>query len=177
MDAESGVPPGIDLGRHADLVGRGHYWWWRRLALVVIGIIPVVGLLNVFGQRAETTSATTDRASLLVRSPAHVRGGLMFTSEVVVTPHQDIHDGQLYFDNGWFRNMTLNGVTPQPSSDKAQGNWQVWDFGPMPSRQPFTVVISWQANPTNVGSHPQTLELYDGKTLIMTLHRTLLVFP
>jgi len=25
--------------------------------------------------------------------------------------------------------MTLNGITPQPSSQGAQGNWQVWDFG------------------------------------------------
>jgi hypothetical protein len=48
MDA----PVGIDRARHQDLAGRGHHVWQRRAALVVIAVIPLLGLLNVFGQRA-----------------------------------------------------------------------------------------------------------------------------
>jgi hypothetical protein len=102
---------------------------------------------------------------------------LIFTTEIMVTPHQKIRDGQLYLDKGWFQNMSLNGVSPQPSNQGAQGQWQTWDFGKMPAGQTFTVWISWQVNPTNLGRHPETVELYDGNNKIMTIHRTLTVFP
>lgn len=177
MAVDMEMPPGIDMERHANLSGRAQYSWWRRAVLVVIAAIPVLGLLNVFGQKAESNRAGSPDASLLVKSPARVRGGLMFTTKIVVTPHRDIHDGQLYLDNGWFRNMSLNGVSPQPSNFDAQDNWQTWDFGPMQANQAFTVWISWQTNPTNVGRHPQTVQLYDGDTQMMTVHRTLTVFP
>src|SRR5205823_2638476 len=78
-------PPGIDLERHADLRGRGQHSWWRRAILVVIAAIPVLGLFNVFGQRTQSSRAVSPQASLLVKSPSHLRGGLMFTSEIVVT--------------------------------------------------------------------------------------------
>jgi hypothetical protein len=31
-------------------------------------------------------------ASLLINSPAHVRGGLVFTTEIVITPRQQLQD-------------------------------------------------------------------------------------
>ena len=170
-------PPGIDLERHAELKGRRQAPWARRITLLVIAAIPVAGLTNLFGQRTQSTHSDSTKATLFVKSPTHLRGGLMFTTEIVVTPHQNINDAQIYLDNGWFQNMTLNAVTPQPSNSSAQGNWQTWDFGPMQANQPFTILISWQTNPTNVGRHPETLELYDGNNQIMTIHRTFFVFP
>jgi len=174
---ETTKPPGIDIKRHADLAGRLHHPRWRRFALAVITAVPVIALFNVFGQRTLSSRADSPRASLLVKSPSHVRGGLIFTTEIVVTPHRKIRNAEIYFSNGWFKNMTFNAVSPQPSTDSAQGNWQIWDFGPLKAGQLFTVLISWQTNPTNVGSHPETIQLYDGKKHVMSIHRSLLVFP
>jgi len=84
---------------------------------------------------------------------------------------------RLYLDSGWFKGMALNGVSPQPASQGARGRWQVWDFGQLPAGVAFTVWISWQANPTNPGRHPQDVALYDGGTQLMSVHRTLTVFP
>jgi hypothetical protein len=106
-----------------------------------------------------------------------VRGGLVFTTEIVITAHQPLHDARLYLDNGWFEAMSLNGVAPQPSTQTAQGRWQVWDFGKIPAATPFDVWISWQTNPTNLGSQAQAVALYDGGTQLMTAQRTLTVFP
>ncbi len=173
----SSVPPGIDLQRHAELRGRKRHVWWRWGALLVIAAIPVLGLLNVFGQRPQISRATSAQASLLLNSPSRVRGGLMFTTEIKITPQRKIRDGQLYLDKGWFQNMTLNGVSPQPSNQNAQGKWQTWDFGKMPANQTFTVWISWQVNPTNLGTRSQDLELYDGQHKVLLIHHTLTVFP
>jgi hypothetical protein len=175
--ARAEAPVGIDRARHQDLTGRNRHVWGRRAALTVIAAVPVLGLLNVFGQHATPVTYQSPAASLLINSPAHLRGGLVFTTEIVITPRQQLHDARLYLDNGWFQAMTLNGIAPQPSSESAQGRWQVWDFGKIPAATAFHVWISWQANPTNIGRHSQTVALYDGGTPLMTAQRAFTVFP
>jgi hypothetical protein len=175
--ADADVPIGIDRARHQDLSGRGRHVWWRRAAVALLAVLPVLGLLNVFGQRARPDTTHNSAAALLIDSPARVRGGLVFTTEIMITPHQPLHDARLYLDSGWFKGMALNGVSPQPASQGARGRWQVWDFGQLPAGVAFTVWISWQANPTNPGRHPQDVALYDGGTQLMSVHRTLTVFP
>jgi hypothetical protein len=175
--ARAEVPVGIDRPRHQDLAGRNRHVWWRRVALAVVAAVPVLGLLNVFGQHAAPVSYASPAASLLIDSPVHVRGGVIFTTEIVITPHRQLHDARLYLGNGWFEAMTLNGVAPQPSTESAQGPWQVWDFGQLPAATAFHLWISWQTNPTNIGRHPQTVALNDGGTHLMTVDRTLTVFP
>ena len=48
------------------------------------GGVPVLGLLNVLGQHATPVSYQSPSASLVINSPAHVRGGLVFTTEIVI---------------------------------------------------------------------------------------------
>jgi hypothetical protein len=175
--ADVDVPVGIDQARHQDLSGRARHVWWRRAALTMLAVLPVLGLLNVFGQRASPDTTNSAGAALVIDSPARVRGGLVFTTEITITPHQPLHDARLYLDSGWFKGMALNGVSPQPASQGARGRWQVWDFGHLAAGVAFTVWISWQANPTNPGRHPQDVALYDGGIQLMTVHRTLTVFP
>src|SRR6266480_525042 len=175
--ARADSPVGIDRARHQDLTGRGHHVWQRRAALVVIAVIPLLGLLNVFGQRTVPGGAQSSAASMLINSPAHVRGGLVFTTEIVITPHQGMQDVRLYLDSGWFEGMTLNGIAPQPSTESTHGRWQVWDFGKIPAGVAYRVWISWQTNPTTTGRHAQDVALYDGGSKLLAVHRTLTVFP
>jgi hypothetical protein len=72
----------------------------RRAALVVIAVIPLLGLLNVFGQRAVFDSTQSPAASMLINSPAPVRGGLVFTTVIVITPRRQLQDTRLYPDDG-----------------------------------------------------------------------------
>lgn len=171
------IPVGIDRARHYDLAGRNGHVWWRRLALLVVAAIPVLGLLNVFGQHTAPASYRSAAASVMIDSPFRVRGGLIFTTQIAITPHQQLRDARLYLDAGWLRGMTFNGVAPQPASESAQGRWLVWDFGQLPAGVPFRVWISWQTNPTNLGRRSQDVALYDGDTPLMTAHRTITVFP
>lgn len=175
--APKDLPVGIDRARHYNLAGRNHHVWWRRGSLVLIAALPVLGLLSVFGQHASSATYRNSAVTLVVNSPPHVRGGLIFTTEIVITPNSELGDARLYLDDGWFQAMTLNGVSPQPSSETSEGHWQVWNLGKIHLGTPFHLWISWQTNPTNAGRHSQTLALYDGGTRLMTVHRTLTVFP
>lgn len=175
--AKAELPFGIDASRHRDLEGRSHHVWMRRAALTVAAALPVLGLINVFGQRSQVASYSDSAAAIKVISPAHIRGGLLFTTEIVITPREGIHDAHIRLGNGWFNNMTVNAVTPQPSNESAMGNLQDWDFGPMSADVAFHVWIAWQTNPTNFGPHTQTIALYDGSTRLVSGRRTVTVFP
>jgi hypothetical protein len=171
------VPVGIDRVRHQDLAGRNHHVWWRRGVLVLVAALPVLGLLNFFGQRASPATYESSSAVLTIDSPVHVRGGLIFTTEVAITPRGQLMDARLYLDRGWFKAMTFNGAAPQPSTESAQGRWTIWDYGQLPAAAAFRVWISWQTNPTNLGRHSQDVELYDGGTQLMKIYRMITVFP
>ena len=51
----------------------------------VLSAIVVFALLNGFGQCTSVTVVRSQSATLTVNAPARVRGGLVFTSEIVVT--------------------------------------------------------------------------------------------
>lgn len=173
---DNDAPLGLDRAGHLELQGRGPHVWGRRAALLVVAAIPLLALLDVFGQRAVTTSALAPSASLTVNSPAHVRGGLIFTTVVTVQARSPLRDMQLRLDRGWFEGMTFNGITPQPTNEDSQDGQVIYDYG---SVQPttFKIWLSWQTNPTNVGRHPQDLSVYDGSQLLASVHRELTVFP
>jgi hypothetical protein len=175
--AEDAVPVGIDRVRHCDLAGRSRHVWVRRFILLFAAALPVLGLLNMFGQEPEHTSYSNAAATISVKSPVHYRGGLLFTTEIVITAREPVQDAQLRLGNGWFDNMTVNAVTPQPSNETARGNWQIWDFGRLPPDVPFHLWIAWQVNPTEVGRHVETTALYDGTTPLVRGTRTVTVFP
>jgi hypothetical protein len=176
MADDAPAPIGIDRSRHCDLHGRGYHVWLRRLTLVAVACLPVLGLINVFGQHEDAITYTSRTATLKVISPVHYRGGLLFTTEIVMTPHEKLHDGQLRLGNGWFTNMTVNAVTPQPSTETSQGPWQVWDFGQMSADTPYRVWIGWQVNPTKVGQYRETIAFYDHATPLVGGARTVTVF-
>jgi hypothetical protein len=171
------VPVGLDRDRHVELADRGRHVWERRIGLTLVACIPVLALVNVFGQRAHPIVTSTSTASLSINSPTRVRGGLIFTSEFIITPHTNLHDVRLLLNDGWFKNMTVNGSDPQPTNQSAQGDWQVFDYGPMPAGTPYPIFISWQTNPTNVGHHSQDVALDNGNHQILTVHRSITVFP
>lgn len=142
-----------------------------------MAVIPVLGLFNVFGQRQQTLHVSNALASIEIDSPSHVRSGLIFTTQVVITPHLPVRKCELTLGQGWFSGMTLNGITPQPSQQTANGNWQVWQFGALKADTPFRVWISWQTNPTSIGRRSQPLAVLDGNKQLATANRSLTIFP
>ena len=170
-------PLGIDPDRHRTLRGRSHQVWQRRVALTLVAAIPILGLLNVFGQRTAITEGRANQASLLIDSPTRVRGGVIFTTRIVMASNVGLADARLSLAPGWFQGMTFNGIVPQPSMQLSMGDWVVLDFGKVAAKQPFSVWISWQTNPTNYGRRGEDAALYDGGTRLVPVHRTLTVFP
>jgi hypothetical protein len=171
------VPEGISLERHRDLRGRLGQLYARWLLLGVIAVLPVLALLNVFGQRATSTTVDGQAASLGVTAPAHLRSGLIFQVRVEVIAHRDIHELEIVFDRGWWESMSINSIIPEPSKSNSQNGQVVLSYGKLEAGQKLIAWVYCQVNPTNVGERRENVEIDDNGTPLLHLHRSLTIFP
>jgi hypothetical protein len=170
-------PDEIVLTRHRDLAGRKRHPWIRRGLLGLVLALAVVALFNVFGQRPSTSRASIAGATLSVYSPSRVRGGLLYTTRFHITAHSDIKDARLVLDPGWIEGMQVNSMNPQPINEGSRDGWLVLDLGHIPAGGSYIEFVEFQVDPTNVGHRSQAVELDDGQTKLLTVHRTITIFP
>jgi hypothetical protein len=173
----SSPPDGITLEQNRDLDGWKRSPWWRRALMCCVAVLPVLALLNVFGQDPSTTSAASPEAGLTVTAPTRLRGGLIFQVKVSVTAHREIGQLQVAFDEGWFESMSVNSIDPEPSNENSRDGDLVLSYGGLPAGKRLVFWIYFQVNPTNVGKRRENVELEDGSRVLAQVHRSLTIFP
>jgi hypothetical protein len=171
------IPDTLVLKRHRDLEGKKHEAWIRRSLLALVGIVPLLALLNLFGQRPHVETAQAASAALQLYAPGHVRGGLLWEARFTITARQELKDAVLELDKGWAEGMSINTIEPSPIGEASHDGKLVLDLGHIPAGKRYILFIQFQVNPTNVGRRPQAVRLYDGKQLLTTLHRIITIFP
>ena len=170
------TPAFLTLRRNRDQAGRKEVWI-RRSLLVLVALFLLAGLLNVFGQRPETTEAASPAASLKVYAADHVRGGLYFEARFTVTARRDLKKATLVLDPGWAEGITINTIEPSPVGEASRDGKLVFELGHIPARTAYIFFLQLQVNPTNVGRRSQDVALYDGDTFLTSVDRTVTVFP
>jgi hypothetical protein len=171
------IPDGIVLKRHRDLEGRRSHAWVRRTLIVLVGLVPLLALFNLFGQRPHVATAQSANAALELYAPGHLRGGLLWEARFTITAHRELKDARLELDKGWLEGMTLNTVEPAPVAEGSNDGKLVLDLGHVPSGRRYILFMQFQVNPTNIGRRAQSVHLYDGDTLQTTIHRRVTIFP
>lgn len=173
----SSAPQGIRVGRYRDMQGRGWHLWVRRGLLALLGLFILAALLNVFGQQASTSRASAPEATLEISAPHTVRGGLLWQSRFTINATEELKQATLVLSRGWLENNTLNTIEPSPLGEGSRNGSLTLDLGHIPKGQHHVLYIQFQTNPTNVGRHSADVQLQDGERLLLSLHRTLTVFP
>jgi hypothetical protein len=168
---------GISLERHRDLAGRMKSPWVRRGLLSCVAVLPLLALLNVFGQHPTTTSASSPVASMNVTAPARLRSGLIFQVRVQVSAHRDIKELELVFDRGWWESMSVNSIVPEPSQESSEEGRVLLSYGKLGAGQQHVNWIYFQVNPTDVAKRTENVELRDGSTALLRIHRAITIFP
>ncbi len=170
-------PHSLTLKTHRD---RQNWWqsvWIRRALLLVPASLVVLGLLNAFGQRPATTAASGATGKITVYAPVHARSGLSYAARFRIDATHVLKQARLILSPGWAEGYTVNGAAPQPLTEGSTDGKLNFGFGRIPAGSHLTFWISLQVNPTNVGHRPQDVWLYDGSTLVATVHRTITIFP
>jgi len=171
------LPDGITLEDNRDLRGRSRRPWYRRALLGCVAALPVLALLNVFGQKPTSTSAAAPAASLRVTAPDRLRGGLIFQVRVEVVAHRDMQEVELVFDRGWFESMSVNSVQPEASNESSRNGRVVLSYGKLNAGHTLIVWLYFQVNQTNVGKRRENVELDDDERPIVHVNRSLTIFP
>ena len=171
------IPDTIVLRRDRDLTGRSWEIWLRRALFTVLVLVVLLALANVFGQRPATVVVHATTASLKLYAPERVRSGLLWEARFRITAHRDVKKATLVLGPGWLEGVTMNTVEPSPIGEASDNGRLSFDLGHIAPGKSFLLFLQFQTNPTNVGHRPQTVWLYDGPRLLLTLHRSITVFP
>jgi len=171
------APDQLTLRRHRDLVGRERRPFVRWAILALIGVLLLLGLGNVFGQRPHTDVASANGVELEVYSPRTLRSGLFFMSRFTIRAEREIRAATLVLDPGWLEGITLNTVEPSPVGETNRDGRLAFDLGRVRAGTEHVFFLHFQVNPTNLGRRAQDVELQDGTTPLLTIDRTLTVYP
>jgi hypothetical protein len=165
------------LGRNRDLAGRDHGPWVRRVGLLLLLALVIAALLNSFGQRDDTSLASGRAATLSLKAPTHVRGGLIFQARIQVRAIRGIRQPLLVLDPGWIDGLTQNSSVPEPKGERTDNGRIVLEYDTIPAGRKLVVWLQYQVNPTHVGKTKQDVELWDGTKRLVHLDRSLTTFP
>ena len=171
------APETLSLKTHRDQVGRAWFVWIRRTLLGLLAVVVVLALLNQFGQRPLMSSASSAQAKLQVYAPVRARSGVIYAARFRVDAVRPLRDPTLVLWPGWAEQYTVNGLAPQPLSEGSEDGKLIFTFGHVAAGRHLTFWISLQVNPTNVGRHTQRVMLYDGNRPLLTINRTITIFP
>ena len=170
-------PDFIVASRDRDLRGRRNEVWVRHGLLGLLGVVSLLGLLNVFGQKATTTEATAQAATLEAHAPTRLRAGLLYSARFTVRAAQTLDDAALVLDSGWVEGMQVNTIEPSPVSETSQNGSLRFELGKIDAGRQYKLFMSFQVNPTTFGHRDVNVELVDGNQPIVTLHSSLTIYP
>src|SRR3954454_16548021 len=169
-------PAFLTLRRTRDRVGRREVQT-RRALVALVSLLLLAGLLNVFGQRPDTSTAATPAASLQVYAASRARGGLYFEARSTVDARRDLKAATLVLDPVWIEGITINTIEPSPVGEASRDGKLVLTLGHIPAGATYLLFIQAQVNPTNIGHRSQDVALYDGGTFLADVNHEITVFP
>ena len=171
------VPQGLTHEHHRDLEGRGSGPIVRRVLVALLAGILVLGLLNLFGQRVDASTAESSGARLEVSAPTKVRGGIFFQALFRIQAVEEIQNAALVLDSDWLEDITLNTVAPSPVGEASRDGRIALELGRIPAGDEHRLYLQFQVNPTALGRRSQDVDLYDGDELLLSLDRDAIVWP
>lgn len=171
------LPDGLTLARHRDLAGRGRETVARRSLLWLIAILPALALAGVFGQHESSTRVAGPAATVVVRAPERLRGGLAFQARFDIRAHRPIAHPTIVLSQGWWDGMTIGNSAPTPASTASLGGGVALTYPALATGGRLRVWLSFQVNPTSFGARREDVVLADGTRPLVHLRRSLTILP
>ena len=171
------LPGSLSVETHASLRGRERHPVYRRVLFGLVCVIPVLAVINLFGQHATSKTVDGAGATLDVEMAKELRGGLLHQLRMTVTATQDMEHPQFVMSPGWFEQNTENAVVPDPIEQSSSNGRVVLSYGPLHAGQKLTVWVDFQVNPINVGRRTVNIDFNDGPRHVASFKRTITVFP
>jgi hypothetical protein len=167
----------LTLKRNRDLDGWWKWLWVRRVTLLLLLVIPTLAAFNFFGQKPNSNTVMSPRATLTLIAPERLRGGLLFSAQFRIKARQDVRQARLVLDPGWAEGMAINTIEPSPVNEASADGRLSLELGHIPAGETYALFMQFQVNPTNVGGHDQDVRLFDGETQLLTIDHAVRIYP
>src|SRR5581483_7322019 len=106
-----------------------------------------------------------------------LRGGLLYEVRFTVFARQELKKAILVLSPDWLYGQTMNTLEPTPLGQASKNGSLEFTLGHIPAGQKFILTAQFQGNPTSIGTRSQSVELDDGPTPLLTIHRSATFFP
>jgi hypothetical protein len=169
------VPELFELEQHDR--GQGVGLAARRVILTVFALIAAAALYGLIGQRASSAESSGPAATLSLKAPEVVRGGLFFQATLDVHATQAIDRPRFVLDDGWLEGLQVNSIEPAPGSETSRDGRVVLSYDTLQPGDRLKVWLQFEVNPTNVGRRSFAVELDDGTDRIARIDRKITVLP
>jgi hypothetical protein len=73
--------------------------------------------------------------------------------------------------------MSVNSSVPEPTEESSSDGRVVFDYGSLGAGHSHVSWIYFQVNPTNVGKRQENIDVKDGETELVHIHRSMTIFP
>ena len=154
-----------DVGETAGRVRRARRV--RRVFLVALVVFVALGLVDFWGVRYSTATASDPEQALEVRYPRVVRPGLGASIEIVVTRHAGF-DGpvSLSLDSDYLDLFDEHGTSPQPAEETQTAERTIWEFEPPHDSTSFMASFDLRVAPSRWWGRGGDVQLLgpDGET-------------
>ncbi len=127
------------------------------MLLSLVGLLVLLGLLNVFGQKPHTDTASADGVELEVYSPQRLRSGLFFMSRFTIRAQREVEAATLVLDPGWLEGITLNTLVPSPVGEASRDGKIALDLGHVPAGASTCSSSTSRSTPPRSGVARRTL--------------------
>ncbi len=143
-----------------------------------LAVFAVLGLLDVFGQKPSTSTASSPAADLKLYAPERLRGGLLFSARFHIYAHRDLRKATLILDQGWAEGMAINTIEPSPVGEGSSNGRLVLQLGHIAKGASYVLYLQFQVNPTNVAWRRSAgVTLADGSTPILRIDHHVTIYP
>ena len=171
------LPHDLRRDRHVDLSTRHGEPWARRALIALLAAAVIAALLGAVGQTPETLHAQARAATLTVKAPTRVRGGLFFQGRFDIVAREHVSRPRLVLGNGWAEELQIDTIEPSPKSETSSNGQLDLGFDPMRSGDHLTLWMQFEVNPTGAGRRDRSVTLLDGDHFITRLPGKLTVLP
>lgn len=168
MERDADEPTERPDGVGEPIVHRG---LWQRhaspITLLMLGTVLALALAGFAGgQPSPRNESDFGSAALSIKTPAIIRNGEFFETDVIVRAVAPIDEAVLAVDAGLWRDMTINTMIPAPADEEFRDHSFRFSYGPLKAGEALRVKIDGQINPPLFAGTRGGIAIYDGKRLI-----------
>jgi len=149
----------------------------RRVTLSLLAVIPLLALLDFFGQKPLSSQAANPRVRMTLSAPETLRGGLLFQSRIEIHALDRIAHPRLVLDEGWMEGMQVNSIEPAAGDEESRDGRVTLSYTTLEAGDVLKVWLQFEAAPTTVGPRSWGLELDDDLQPVAHIARQLTVLP